>query len=67
MGPLPETERGNRHILVIVDHFTHWVEAIPLPNQTGVTTARALISEIYSRYGIPQEILTERGASFVNQ
>jgi hypothetical protein len=22
MGPLPETNRGNKHILVLMDHFT---------------------------------------------
>ena len=33
MGPFPETTQGNRHILVIVDHFTKWCEAIPTKDQ----------------------------------
>ena len=28
-GPLPETPRGNRYILVIGDYFTKWKEAFP--------------------------------------
>ena len=26
MGPIPETVRGNKHLLVIMDHFTKWCE-----------------------------------------
>ena len=29
MGPLPETSRRNKHILLVVDHFTKWCEAFP--------------------------------------
>ena len=27
VGPLPETERGNKWVLVITDHFTKWQDA----------------------------------------
>ena len=33
MGPLPETSRGNKHILVVVDHFTKWCEEFATPDQ----------------------------------
>jgi hypothetical protein len=33
LGGLPVTERGNRYLLVAVDYFTKWPEAIPIPNQ----------------------------------
>jgi hypothetical protein len=33
MGPLPGTGRGNKHILVVVDHFTKWCEAFATPDQ----------------------------------
>jgi hypothetical protein len=35
IGPLPRTERGNEHILMMVDQFTKWVECIPLPSQSA--------------------------------
>ncbi len=37
LGPLPETKRGNRYILVVTDHFTRWVEIFPIPDQTAPT------------------------------
>ena len=40
MGPLPETSRGNKHILVLMDHFTKWCEAFPTPNQKASTVAK---------------------------
>lgn len=33
MGPLPITENGNKYIMVLADHFTKYVEIIPVPSQ----------------------------------
>lgn len=33
MGPLNETEHGNRYVLVIQDYFTKGTEAFPIPNE----------------------------------
>ncbi|XP_045206353.2 uncharacterized protein LOC123558545 [Mercenaria mercenaria] len=32
LGPLPQTNNGNRFILVISDWFTKWVECVPISN-----------------------------------
>ena len=32
VGALPETARGNKYILCLVDHSTQWAEAYALPN-----------------------------------
>ena len=32
-GPLPETQRGNKHILAICDHFTKHVKVFPMKGQ----------------------------------
>ena len=37
LGPLPETERGNKHILIAMDYFSKWPEAYALPNQEAAT------------------------------
>ena len=39
LGPLIETPRQNRYILVATCHFTKWVEILALPDQTASTCA----------------------------
>ena len=67
LGPLPTSTNGNRYLLVITDHFTKWVEAFPLANQTAETIATILIDEIFARYGVPENILTDRGKNFIGE
>ena len=38
---LVTTDKGNRYVLVIVDCFSRWTEACPLPNKTAVAVADA--------------------------
>jgi hypothetical protein len=41
LGPLPITAGGNQYVLVMSDHFSKWIEAVPLPNQRAETVAMA--------------------------
>ena len=66
VGPIqPRTERGNKYILTLVDFATRYPEAIPLKNIKASTVAEALV-EIFSRIGVPQEILSDRGSQFTS-
>lgn len=56
LGPLPETPRGNKYVLVITDHFTKWVEAIAVPDQTAQTCAHYLL-QVGCQFGCPFSIL----------
>ena len=53
LGPLPESQRGNRYILVAGDHFTHWMEAYAIPNQEAVTIAQKHTEELFFRFSPP--------------
>ena len=65
MGPIhPVSPSGNSYILTITDYFTKWVDCIPLPDTTVLTTAKALIKAVYYRHGAPKCILSDRGTSF---
>jgi hypothetical protein len=64
VGELPETEKGNKVILVVSDYFTKWVEAYAMPDQTAQTTADMLAREWISRFGVPSQIHTDQGRNF---
>ena len=64
IGPLPMTENGNEHLLVVSDYFTKWVECFPLPNQRADTTADALVTQFFSRFGAPLIIHSDQGRDF---
>ena len=64
LGPLPTTNNGNNHVLVISDSFTKWVELIPLPSQNAEETAKALVNQFIARLGCPFSILSDQGRNF---
>ena len=64
LGPLPETEHGNKYLLIAMDYFSKWPEAYPLPNQEAITVAKVLVNEFFCRFGIPLELHSDQGRNF---
>ena len=65
VGPLNKSGRGHKFILVLCDYATKYPEAVPLKTIDSETVANAMI-EIFSRVGIPKEILTDQGSNFMS-
>ena len=42
MGPFPESGNGKKYVLVIVDIFSKWIEAYPVPNIEAKPLQRSL-------------------------
>ena len=63
-GPLPKTERGNKYVMVVTDHFSRWVELLPVPDQTAQTCASVLLNEVLSRYGCPLALHSDQGRCY---
>ena len=65
VGPLPRTKRGHKFILTTMDYGTKFPDAVPLRKVDAVTVATAMV-DIFSRYELPREILTDQGTVFTS-
>ena len=66
VGKLPRSARGNCYILTMVDHFSRWLEAAPIPSTESETIAQTLVEYIICRYGVPHTIHSDRGSNFLS-
>ena len=62
----PRSTKGNQYAVVFMDYLTKWPEVFAVADQTAATIARLLVEEIVSRHGVPTEILSDRGKSFLS-
>ncbi|GFV66522.1 transposon Tf2-9 polyprotein [Trichonephila clavipes] len=63
IGSFPISE-GKINCLTCIDHFTCWIEVIPLSNITAETVAREFYNHWISRFGMPYRVITDKGTQF---
>ena len=54
--------RGHTYIIVDVDYFTKWSEAMPTFKVDGEMVASFVYNQIISRFGIPKHIVIDHGS-----
>ncbi len=64
MGPLPLIVRHNRYVLVMVEHFSKWVELVPSLDKSSEGVAYAFLDRVFNHFGAPTEVLTGQGTEF---
>nr|GEX96643.1 reverse transcriptase domain-containing protein [Tanacetum cinerariifolium] len=64
IGPFLSSKR-NKYILVDVDYLSKWVEAKALPKNDARVVVKFLKS-LFSRFGTPKAIISDRGTHFCN-
>src|SRR6266498_5552562 len=67
VGPLTETSRENKYIVVAIDYFTKYPEARALANANARNVANFLYEDIICRYGCPRKIISDKETHFNNQ
>ena len=67
VGKLPRSSQGGYvYLLVAVDKFTKWIEAMPVTNQKGKTAIKFFESIVY-RFSVPHNIITDNGSNFISK
>ena len=67
MGPLPRTKTGKRYIILAVDFFTKYIEAVATEEADAQTVSKFIYSDIICRHGVPAEITSDQGTEFCNE
>jgi hypothetical protein len=63
-GELPQTSRGNVYIMIMIEHFSKWVELVALPDKSSHSTSQAFLQQVLSRFGACVECFTNQGSEF---
>ncbi len=74
VGPLPPATLPNypyplpySYLLTCIDRATRWTEAIPIIDTTASSVAIAFVAGWISRFGVPLQVVTGRGAQFESE
>jgi hypothetical protein len=60
----PSSSGQHKWILVAIDYFTKWIEAIPTQNATHQVVMKFLYENILSIFGCPKRLVADNAAVF---
>jgi transposase InsO family protein len=66
VGPLRQVPGGFTHLLVAVDKFSKWIEALPIINIHS-EEAVSFFTDIIYFFGIPNTIINDNGTQFTRK
>ncbi len=54
----------NKYVLVMVEHFSKWIELVPSPDKSSKGVAYIFLDRVLSHFGAPVDVLTDQGTEF---
>ena len=67
VGPISPMSHKKKYILVCMDYVTKWVEAKALFRASEKSVVEFIYEEIFTRFGVPREIVTDQGTRFTSK
>lgn len=64
IGPLPNSSRGYKYILVVADYFSKFVVTCPLRAATAPAVTRFLENDVFLLFGVPQYLICDNGVQY---
>lgn len=65
VGQLVVTPRGAKYVLVMVEHFSKWIELVALLQNSSKLAAMAFLDRVLACFGALAEVLTDQGREFL--
>lgn len=63
----PVSIRGHQYIIVVVDYFTKWAEAMSTFANDGETATLFVFNHVIAKFRVLKEIVTDHGSHFQNR
>jgi len=63
-GELPQTSRGNVYIMIMIEHFSKWVELVALLDKSSHSTSQTFLQHVLSKFGAYAKCLIDQGSEF---
>jgi transposase InsO family protein len=67
VGLLPAYKESHIYLFTVVDRSTRWLEALLLKSTTAAARAGALLWGWVSRFGVPEDITSDRELQFSSE
>jgi hypothetical protein len=61
---LPQISKGNVYIMIMIEHFSKWVELVALPDKSSHSTSQAFLQHALHRFKACDECLSNQGPNF---